>query len=100
PATWERPLEFDPERFMGADGAARAKDVLAFSSGVRICLGRNLAWIELYTTLANVLRRFTFELPADAPYGPHRRAIPGASFVTFGPDDPRANCRVCIVPAA
>ncbi|KAJ2705278.1 hypothetical protein H4R19_005141, partial [Coemansia spiralis] len=112
PGTWERPLEFDPERFMGAAGATRAKDVIAFSSGVRVCLGRNLAWVELYTTLANILRRYNFEIPADAPYGPHRcttasaaasasqpEAIPSTSFVTFGPDDPCSNCRVRIAPA-
>ncbi|KAJ1730028.1 hypothetical protein LPJ61_003236 [Coemansia biformis] len=110
PAVWDCPPVFNPERFMGPQASTRAKDVLVFSAGVRVCLGRNLAWIELYTTLANVLRRYNFETPAGAPYGPHRRAdsgenagqpepIPGTSFVTYGPTSPLANCQVRITRA-
>ncbi|KAJ2784858.1 hypothetical protein H4R18_000892 [Coemansia javaensis] len=102
---WERPLQFDPGRFLGPDGEARRKDMLSFSSGVRMCLGRNLAMIELHTVLANVLRRYALALPAAAPYGPHRPStrpgaagqpehIPGSSFITFGPDCPHQNCVV------
>ncbi|KAJ2069944.1 hypothetical protein GGH13_004338 [Coemansia sp. S155-1] len=92
--------EFDPERFMGADAESNWKNILAFSSGVRMCIGRNLAWVEMYTTLANLLRRYDFKLPDNAPYGPHRllngipEAIPGIAFITSGPKDPKANYQV------
>ncbi|KAJ2399895.1 hypothetical protein GGI23_002372 [Coemansia sp. RSA 2559] len=61
--TWSNPTEFDPERFMGPDSEARIKDVLVFSSGVRICAGRHLAIVELYTALANLILRYDFKLP-------------------------------------
>ncbi|KAJ2334190.1 hypothetical protein GGI00_001969, partial [Coemansia sp. RSA 2681] len=104
--TWlDDPCRFDPERFMGSDAEANTKNVLAFSSGARMCIGRNLAWVELYTTLANILRRYDFKLPVNAPYGPHRMCngvpeeIPGAAFVTCGPKDPKSNCQVEISAA-
>ncbi|KAJ2743785.1 hypothetical protein GGI20_003481 [Coemansia sp. BCRC 34301] len=102
---WPDPHRFDPERFMGNNAEANIKNVLAFSSGVRMCIGRNLAWVELYTTLANLLRRYDFALPAGAPYGPHRlhnsipQEIPGAAFVTCGPRNPKRNCQVVITAA-
>ncbi|KAJ2866258.1 hypothetical protein GGI22_001320, partial [Coemansia erecta] len=61
--TWSNPTEFDPERFMGPGSEERIKDVLVFSSGVRICAGRHLAIVELYTALANLILRYDFRLP-------------------------------------
>ncbi|KAJ2470695.1 hypothetical protein EV174_006073, partial [Coemansia sp. RSA 2320] len=69
---WPDPLRFDPERFMGPDAEINAKNILAFSSGARMCIGRNMAWVVLYAALANLLRTYNFKLPANAPYGPHR----------------------------
>ncbi|KAJ2453003.1 hypothetical protein EV183_000011 [Coemansia sp. RSA 2336] len=104
PGQWRNPHVFDPLRFMGPDAEQNKRNVMAFSSGVRMCIGRNLAWIELYTVLANVLRRYRFSLPEDSPYGPHRlcrasgapESIPGLAFTTFGPENPSHNCRVSI----
>ncbi|KAJ2911203.1 hypothetical protein GGI21_000117 [Coemansia aciculifera] len=104
--TWLNPHVFDPERFLGPDAEANAKNMLAFSSGARMCMGRNLAWVEMYTTLANLLRRYDFRLPANAPYGPHRlrngipEEIPGTAFVTGGPKFPKRDCLVEISLAA
>lgn len=99
PKIWEDPQRFDPERFMGPDSESRAKDILAFSTGVRMCIGRNLAWMELYTTLANIICNYDFELPKDGPYGPHNvdgrgypREIPGVAFTTCGPASPQTDC--------
>ncbi|ORX68578.1 cytochrome P450 [Linderina pennispora] len=101
PRTWKNPETFDPERFLGQDSAERLKDLLTFSSGVRVCIGRNLAWLELYTVLANVLRRYDFELPEDAPYGAHKLSnlgipveIPSESFIVTSPVNPKVNCWV------
>ncbi|ORX65784.1 cytochrome P450 [Linderina pennispora] len=77
-AYMEEPDVFDPERFLGPDSAERVKDILVFGSGVRVCIGRNLAWLELYTVLANTLRKYDFSLSTDAPYGPHRLGKSGA----------------------
>ncbi|ORX68650.1 cytochrome P450 [Linderina pennispora] len=107
PRTWDNPNVFDPERFLGTDLAEKLKDVLTFSSGVRVCIGQNLAWVEIYTVLANILRRYNFSLPEDAPYGPHRLnrlgvpvEIPAASFIVTGPRNPKDNCCVSITLAA
>ncbi|KAJ2082001.1 hypothetical protein H4R24_001917 [Coemansia sp. RSA 988] len=107
---WEYPERFNPERFMGKQGELRAKDVLVFGYGVRMCLGRNLAWMELYTVMANILRKYRIELPLNAPYGPHRLSsnmdavgepehIPTKAFITSSPVDPRRNCRILISDA-
>ncbi|PIA17156.1 cytochrome P450 [Coemansia reversa NRRL 1564] len=105
---WERAEYFDPERFMdNKQGEIRAKNVLVFGHGVRMCLGRNLAWMELYTIMANILRKYKIELPSNSPYGPHRLSnnldavgepenIPSKVFITSTPIDPRRNCRILI----
>ncbi|KAJ2786055.1 hypothetical protein GGI15_001722 [Coemansia interrupta] len=105
-ATWPDPHAFRPERFLGEDAEARARDVLAFSLGVRACVGRSLAWIELYTVMANVLRRYALVLPEDAPYGPHRSGpdglpedVPCATFLTCAPSNPQRDCWVRLLPA-
>ncbi|KAI9783670.1 MAG: hypothetical protein M1839_003518 [Geoglossum umbratile] len=56
------PEEFSPDRWLGPDSKALEKWLVAFSRGPRSCLGINLAYCELYIGLANVLRRFDFEL--------------------------------------
>ncbi|KAJ2771102.1 hypothetical protein IWQ57_002361 [Coemansia nantahalensis] len=66
PETWERPEEFDPERFLGPEGEARKKNLVVFSAGVRICPGRHLAMLELTMVLSAVLRRYEFA-PIDPP---------------------------------
>ncbi|KAJ1893269.1 hypothetical protein LPJ66_005861 [Kickxella alabastrina] len=105
PTVWANPDGFDPERFMGVDGEAKSSELLVFSAGVRACIGRNFALIELYTVLANLLRKYNFELPEDAPYGPHRIKdgipveIPGLAYTTCGPINPLVNCRVRITHA-
>ncbi|KAJ2662118.1 hypothetical protein IWW48_002014 [Coemansia sp. RSA 1200] len=100
PNVWSEPERFDPERFMGPDAEARIKDVLAFSAGVRICIGRFLGLFELYTTLANLIHKYDFELPADVK-SRYRSVddIPGSSFITLAPLHPAKDCWVLISPA-
>lgn len=35
----------------------------AFSLGPRGCVGKNLAMLEIYITLANLIRKFDFSMP-------------------------------------
>ncbi|KAJ2875727.1 hypothetical protein FB639_003967, partial [Coemansia asiatica] len=58
PATFALPGVFDPERFLGEKGAATKHNLLAFSTGVRACLGRNLALVEMHVVLANLLKNY------------------------------------------
>jgi len=58
------PRAFKPERWLEkrSDGMRLERYLFAFSKGSRICLGYNLAWAELYITLATVVSRFDMEL--------------------------------------
>ncbi|KAL2797386.1 cytochrome P450 [Aspergillus keveii] len=55
---FDRPDEFDPDRWLGADSARLDKHLATFNRGVRQCLGKDLAWCELLVLLANLFRRF------------------------------------------
>ncbi|KAJ1933381.1 hypothetical protein FBU59_006046, partial [Linderina macrospora] len=65
---WSDPYAFNPERFMDNDEAKRK--LLTFGTGVRICPGRNLAWLEMVPILANLLKDFDIGLPDNVPFGP------------------------------
>ncbi|KAJ1662170.1 hypothetical protein EV178_006108 [Coemansia sp. RSA 1646] len=97
---WEDPEKFDPSRFMGPDAEDRFRDVLAFSAGVRICIGRFLGLVELYTTMANLVHKYDFELPDSikGKYG-STEDIPGSSFITFAPMYPKNDCWMLVSQA-
>ncbi|KAE8999111.1 hypothetical protein PF011_g14761 [Phytophthora fragariae] len=58
----EDALEFKPERFLDAETGEVTKvsssKFCAFSAGPRICVGRNLAFLEMKIVIANILSRF------------------------------------------
>ncbi|KAE8154551.1 cytochrome P450 [Aspergillus avenaceus] len=57
---------FKPERWLddpvAPDGRKLSRYLVSFGRGTRSCLGINLAYAEMYLTLANVYRSFEFEL--------------------------------------
>ena len=53
---------FDPETWLRPDSKNLEKYLLTFGKGPRACLGRDLAHLELYTTLATIFSRFKLEL--------------------------------------
>ncbi|KAI9865656.1 MAG: hypothetical protein M1813_002114 [Trichoglossum hirsutum] len=56
---FENAEKFDPERWLHPESAKRLERYLvAFSRGSRGCLGMNLAYCELFVTLATFFRRF------------------------------------------
>ncbi len=61
PEKFPDPHTFRPERWLGG-GDRLEKYLVNFSKGTRQCLGMNLAYAEIYLTLAAVFRRFEFEL--------------------------------------
>ncbi|KAK8023456.1 benzoate 4-monooxygenase cytochrome P450 [Apiospora marii] len=63
------PERFKPERWVEAadKGEHLSKFVVSFTRGSRICLGMNLAYAELYMTLASIIRRFDMELYETGP---------------------------------
>ncbi|KAJ1904096.1 hypothetical protein LPJ81_002697 [Coemansia sp. IMI 209127] len=104
--TWGNPRRFMPERFLG-EGEKRKQDVITFSSGVRICPGRNLAKYEMITILANLLKDYDLSLPHDALFQPDRVdndgypvVMPRINSVTVKPKYPECDCLVVIKRAS
>ncbi|RDW75369.1 trichodiene oxygenase-2 [Coleophoma cylindrospora] len=56
------PDAFIPERWMGSEAQKLEKWSIAFSRGRRQCIATNLAYLELYTTIAVFFSRFEMEL--------------------------------------
>ncbi|OOF94142.1 hypothetical protein ASPCADRAFT_397829 [Aspergillus carbonarius ITEM 5010] len=55
--------KFDPERWLHGEKSEYLKRYhVSFSKGSRSCVGKSLAWNELYFTIAYMVRRFDFEL--------------------------------------
>ncbi|KAL2821435.1 cytochrome P450 [Aspergillus cavernicola] len=59
------PDRFNPDRWMSKNNGEReylTRYLVAFGKGSRSCLGQNLAYFEIYMTLASFVRRFDVEL--------------------------------------
>jgi len=69
PDLWERPLEFDPDRFVGNSVDMRGADFqfIPFGAGRRICAGMNMGIRMVQLMLASLLHSFDFSLPSDQP---------------------------------
>ena len=65
PLIWDAPEEFRPERFLGKaiDVKGQYFELLPFGSGRRMCPGYSLGLKMVYSTLANMLHGFEWELP-------------------------------------
>ncbi|KAI7822237.1 putative cytochrome P450 monooxygenase [Kickxella alabastrina] len=101
PEVWERPYEFFPERFLKNEAIKR--QVLTFSTGVRVCPGKNLAWMEIHSTMANIFNKYDLELPEDVLFTPDRVdkhgqpiTMPRMAAATYVPRFPERDCVVLI----
>ncbi len=60
---WERPNDFDPDRFAPDAAASRHRfQYLPFNAGPRACVGLNFALMEGAMAIAALARRFRFDL--------------------------------------
>ncbi|CAN4099801.1 unnamed protein product [Withania somnifera] len=65
PKSWERPLEFLPERFIesSVDYKGRDFEFIPFGAGRRICPGLPLAIRMVNLMLASIIQPFSWKLP-------------------------------------
>ncbi|WP_054005067.1 cytochrome P450 [Cypionkella psychrotolerans] len=78
---WERPDEFDPNRWQTEENRACARDAyMPFSAGPRVCTGAGFAMVEGTLLLALLARAFRFECVAG------REAVPVAHLTVRAKD--------------
>ncbi|KAG9249490.1 cytochrome P450 [Emericellopsis atlantica] len=99
PDFWDEPHKFIPDRFLKDPDAK--KNIFAFSYGPRSCIGRNLAWMEIMTILANLLKDYDIGLPEDSLFGPENKdesgrpkLMPSQCHIVFAPTHPERDCRI------
>ncbi|XP_078575545.1 cytochrome P450 2U1-like [Branchiostoma floridae x Branchiostoma japonicum] len=67
PEHFPNPGKFDPGRFLDGQGQYRRDDhIMPFGIGPRMCLGKQLAEMELFVFFTSLLQHFTFKLPDGA----------------------------------
>ncbi|OLY81519.1 Isotrichodermin C-15 hydroxylase [Smittium mucronatum] len=102
---WGNKLNFNPDRFMGTEGEILKKEIVAFSTGIRICPGKSLAWMEILMIISNLIKNFDLSLPSNSLYGPNILDIKNESEpmvprdITFGtrpPENPERDCNIVI----
>ncbi|XP_063780142.1 cytochrome P450 2D20-like [Pseudophryne corroboree] len=65
---WKKPYQFYPEHFLDAEGKfVKNEAFIPFSAGRRICVGEQLARMDLFIFFTSLLQRFQFHIPDDQP---------------------------------
>ncbi|XP_067153122.1 cytochrome P450 2U1 [Apteryx mantelli] len=67
PNIWEKPDDFQPTRFLDENGELIKKEAfIPFGMGKRVCMGEQLAKMELFLIFASLMQSFTFLYPENA----------------------------------
>lgn len=76
PRFWDDPLAFDPPRWAEASPRERGYAYIPFGAGLRICIGRHFARLELKTVLAMVGQQYHVNTTADLDVTPKMTTQP------------------------
>ncbi|CAI9599376.1 unnamed protein product [Staurois parvus] len=65
---WKKPHQFYPEHFLDSEGKfVKREAFIPFSAGRRICVGEQLARMDLFIFFTSLLQRFEFHIPYKQP---------------------------------
>ncbi|XP_069024316.1 cytochrome P450 2U1 [Embiotoca jacksoni] len=68
PSLWDDADRFNPARFLDSEGKLLRKEYfIPFGIGRRVCMGEQLAKMELFLTVTSLLQAFKFTLPEGKP---------------------------------
>ncbi|XP_041454738.1 cytochrome P450 2J6-like isoform X2 [Lytechinus variegatus] len=70
PDVWKDPSQFNPDRFLNNDGTLvkQPDNFLPFSAGKRMCMGDQLAKMELFIFFTSMVQQIKFTIPSgDGP---------------------------------
>ncbi|XP_067424335.1 cytochrome P450 2U1 [Emydura macquarii macquarii] len=82
PSIWERPDDFQPTRFLDENGQLIKRETfIPFGMGKRVCMGEQLAKMELFLIFVNLMQNFTFMYPENAT----KPAMEGRFGLTLAP---------------
>ncbi|XP_036407372.1 cytochrome P450 2U1-like [Megalops cyprinoides] len=71
PTVWDNPDIFNPCRFLDKNGQLlRRECFIPFGIGRRVCMGEQLAKMELFLMFSTLMQAFTFRLPEGLPPPP------------------------------
>jgi hypothetical protein len=62
---WERPMDFDPSRFDGADKKDYGDYYYPFGAGPRMCVGNNFAMYEMIIAIAEIVKKYEISSPVE-----------------------------------
>ncbi|XP_077156769.1 cytochrome P450 2U1-like [Paroedura picta] len=66
PRIWKNPDDFYPERFLDENGRLlKTETFIPFGTGKRVCMGEQLAKMEVFLVLTSLLQHFTLVFPED-----------------------------------
>jgi len=60
PAYWQRPDDFDPDRWEGED--LHREGYMPFGNGPRLCIGEHFAMMEMQLILTSIIQNWNFKL--------------------------------------
>ena len=87
---WNNPDRFDPSRFIGKNKRHPFSHI-PFGGGPRICIGQNMAIMQMLLVIVAIVRRYDFQLDPD-------REIGMRAMMILRPDGP-IRMKVAPIPA-